>query len=59
MDANWCADRASGVIFCKIHTGLNFPDVLEKVEAIEDSFVFLVIIVVHPLTPSTNATTAV
>lgn len=45
--------------FCKIHTGLNFPDVLEKVEAIEDSFVFFVIIVVHPLTPSTNATTAV
>lgn len=59
MDVNWCADHASGIVFVRFLTGSHLPNVIERVEAVEDSFVFLIILVVSALTPATTATTTI
>ena len=60
LDVDWWTDHAFGVIFVCFHTGLNFQNLIEKVETIEDGFVFLVIIMVKfVLTTATSPTIAV
>ena len=56
MDMDLCADNSSHVIFL---TGFNLPNVIERIETVEDSFVLLLIIVVFALTPATTSTTTV